>query len=306
MSIDPLPPGDEHEHDEWRGELAMTRRKIKLAAAALVLTVLALLVGAVLFINRAGETAVLADSNGAAATAAASQAVDGKELADLVAEACAAPTIDVPAQLCVKAEPLASQPLAVTTSAGTLTVNATPITGPPGPQGPQGVPGSSITGPQGRPGADSTVPGPAGPQGQPGADSTVPGPQGAAGAAGGQGQPGADSTVPGPQGQAGADSTVPGPAGRDGSDGAAGQPGAPGQAGADGAPGQQGDPGVGLAGVTCQDSGAWLFTLTDGTTVEVAGPCRAATPPPVVTTTTEATTVTETTTVAPTDPPAAQ
>jgi hypothetical protein len=89
--------------------------------------------------------------------------------------------------------------------------------------------------------------------------------------------------------------------GKDGADGAAGAPGAAGADGADGqsvvgpqgAQGPQGDPGAtgatgtGVSSVSCvleaDGTTAFAFTLTDGTTQDVAGACTPAvtnTPPP--------------------------
>ena len=100
-------------------------------------------------------------------------------------------------------------------------------------------------------------PGPRGERGEPG--KSIVGPEGKAGV------DGRDSTVPGPQGPAGMDSTVPGPAGRDGKDSTV--------------PGPQG---VGIASISCMDDGTWRFTMTNGTTQDVAGPCRFAPEPPEV------------------------
>lgn len=111
----------------------------------------------------------------------------------------------------------------------------------PGPAGAQGE-----RGPRGFDGQDGkSVIGPRGPAGVDGTDGadgeSVTGPQGPAG-----------ESVVGPQGPAG----PTGPAGKDGKDGATGPQG------------------VGIATVTCQENGDWIFTLTDQTTITVPGPCR--------------------------------
>lgn len=157
--------------------------------------------------------------------------------------------------------------------------------GPAGPPGPRGMPGSR-----------STVPGPAGKPGQDGQDSDIPGPAGQPGGQGeqgGQGAPGEDSDIPGPAGQAGApgkDSTIPGPAGAKGERGEKGESivGPPGAKGEPGSKGEKGSSGRGISDVTCTADSDWLFEFTDGTSVTVAGPCRAqqAVPPPTTAPTT--------------------
>lgn len=177
------------------------RKKIKWVMSALGVLLAGIAVFVIWFINHSASTQTLADTNGAAATAAAAQAIDGKSLASMVKAACdnTATTSPPPAELCNQAETLAAQPLAVTPTPETVTVVVTTL-----------VPGSTETGPRGFPGpagADgSSVTGPPGPPGPAGADGT--------------GAPGA----PGPVGAPG----------RDGVDGAPGAPGAPGPAGAPG------------------------------------------------------------------------
>lgn len=123
------------------------------------------------------------------------------------------------------------------------------LIGPRGPAGEEGEPGEpGLTGPPGPPGERG-----AGIPGVPGVDgiggSTGPaGPAGERGPAGEPGSPGKDG-APGPTGPAG-------PAGKDGSDGR------------------------GIASLTCQESGTWLISYTDGTTSSTPGPCAAITPTP--------------------------
>lgn len=111
-----------------------------------------------------------------------------------------------------------------------------------------------IPGPRGLPG----ITGPAGPRGTRG----LPGTPGATGEAG---EPGSTGTT----GQTG----EPGPTG------AQGEPGPAGKDGADGAPGRDGR---GITAITCDTTGDWTITYTDGTTTTVTGPCRiiATDPPP--------------------------
>lgn len=128
--------------------------------------------------------------------------------------------------------------------------------GDQGPQGPQGPPG--IQGPQG----------PAGIDGQSPQCLFLPtrcvGPKGATGNQGEQG-------TQGPKGDTGAtgETGPQGPPGVDGKDGADGKDGTAGAAGKDGR---------GIATVSCQADGTWLFTYTDSTTQTVDGPCRVVPP----------------------------
>ena len=207
-----------------------------------------------------------------AATAATYGTLQQQEKLDLAEEFDAAcksedfQTSSAGANICQKAEQVASEP-------------STPLAGPqgvqgvPGPRGEQGFPGPA--GSPGAPGKDSSVPGPVGPQGLAGllgltggrGEQGIPGPPGPVGATG---SPGADSTVPGPRGETGpagspgADSTVPGPAG---------------PPGADGATGPQGEPGRGIKSAFCSDDGRWAITYTDGQ-VSDGGTCRATLLPP--------------------------
>ncbi|WP_136054363.1 hypothetical protein [Microbacterium sp. K24] len=66
---------------------------------------------------------------------------------------------------------------------------------------------------------------------------------------GDMGDPGTNGTngINGTDGARGSDSTVPGPVGATG---------------------------VGIASITCLDDGTWEFTMTDGTSRDVPGPCR--------------------------------
>ena len=95
----------------------------------------------------------------------------------------------------------------------------------------------------------------------------VPGPRGPVGPVGPVGVAG--KTVVGAPGSAGGEGPAgpAGPAGKDGSNGADGSPGAPGQ------------DGRGIQSITCDSSGVWQITYTDGTTQSVDGPCRAVLTP---------------------------
>lgn len=137
--------------------------------------------------------------------------------------------------------------------------NAKPARGPAGQTGAAGKDGKD-----GKPGAEGD-PGKAGEAGQPGKD----------------GQPG----TPGKDGQAGAKGDT-GPAGKDGTAGTKGDTGPAGPQGAQGPAGpkgDRGDRGVGIKNVKCTAGGDWVFTLTDDTTVRVAGPCRTIQPKPTPT-----------------------
>ena len=127
------------------------------------------------------------------------------------------------------------------------------VQGATGPQGDMGLPGQM--GPQGRTGekGDQGATGPAG----------IPGSTGATGAKGDSGSPG-----------------EAGPVGEIGPQGAPGATGAMGPAGPQGIPGPQGNPGPGrgVSSFACDGSGAsssWTITYTDGTSQQLAGPCRA-------------------------------
>lgn len=126
---------------------------------------------------------------------------------------------------------------------------ATGATGAQGPKGDMGVPGQ--TGPTGLTGAKGDT--------------------GATGATGADGAPGAT----GAQGAKG-DTGAAGPPGPTGDTGPAGPPGPPGPTGATGPAGPPG-PGRGVQSFDCQGVGAsssWVVTYTDGTTQQIAGPCR--------------------------------
>ena len=131
--------------------------------------------------------------------------------------------------------------------------NAKPARGPAGQTGADGADGKD-----GKPGAKGD-PGEAGEPGQPGKD-------GQPGSSGKDGQPGAKGDT--------------GPAGKDGTAGAKGDTGPAGPQGAQGPAGPKGDRGVGIKNVECTAGGDWVFTLTDETTVRVAGPCRTIQPEP--------------------------
>ena len=72
-----------------------------------------------------------------------------------------------------------------------------------------------------------------------------------------------------------------GAAGAPGAEGASGPAGPAGATGADGAPGAAGSPGVSITAIACMDDGTWRFTMSDGTTIDVPGPCRTPTPEPL-------------------------
>lgn len=136
--------------------------------------------------------------------------------------------------------------------------------GPAGPVGPVGPAGVGIAGAVCTDagtwavlltnGDTSTSPGPC-------IGQSIVGPQGPAGEAGAAGSDGAPGEA-GPVGPVG----PPGPAGPTG------------PAGNDGAPGAPGSTGVGISGIACLEDGTWQFSMTDGSTINVAGPCRAAAP----------------------------
>lgn len=140
------------------------------------------------------------------------------------------------------------KPAAATPSEVKAIPGATGATGERGPKGDMGVAGQS--GPTGPVGAT-------GPQG-------IPGSAGINGSNGKDGVPGAT----GPQGD-------PGPAGPAGPQGPPGDPGAAGPPGPTGATG----PGRGISDITCDGTDAtssWIITYTDGTTQQIAGPCRVS------------------------------
>lgn len=80
-------------------------------------------------------------------------------------------------------------------------------------------------------------------------------------------------TIPGPQGPKG----NPGQQGLAGAQGGTGSAGKDGLAvnGTDGTNGTDGISGVGIQAITCNADGTWGFTMTDGTTQTVTGPCSA-------------------------------
>ncbi|NHI16879.1 collagen-like protein [Microbacterium excoecariae] len=120
--------------------------------------------------------------------------------------------------------------------------------------------------------------GPAGPQGERGFRG-FPGDDGEDGDDGETGSPGADGEagapgLPGLQGAQGEPGET-GPTGLTGATGATGSTGATGPAGAQGdrgPAGPQGADGRGITALTCDDTGTWQVTYTDGTT-EPAGTC---------------------------------
>jgi hypothetical protein len=139
--------------------------------------------------------------------------------------------------------PKAASPQAVQGESGPAGKN-----GSPGPKGDMGVAGQ--TGPAGSPGA----------QGLPGAN----GKDGATGASGAAGTNGKDGAT-GPQG----------PAGDPGAQGPAGPQGPPGDTGATGPAG----PGRGIDNIQCDGvdaTSSWIITYTDGSTQQLAGPCRVS------------------------------
>lgn len=113
------------------------------------------------------------------------------------------------------------------------------------------------------------------------------GERGLAGVRGPQGRTGPPGEIgpPGPVGQVGPDGAPgePGPAGEVGPQGPAGPEGPAGPAGPAGAPGESGSDGRGIADIVCHTTGDWIITLTDGTALTVAGPCRVTQPDPTPT-----------------------
>ena len=117
------------------------------------------------------------------------------------------------------------------------------------------------------------------PQGQdPG---TILGTEGLRGERGPAGRPGLDG-LPGEPGEDGEDGE-PGPEGATGGQGATGEQGPRGEtgpAGPQGATGEAGPAGptgpsgVGIVGILCADDGTWVFSMSDSSTINVAGPCR--------------------------------
>lgn len=67
--------------------------------------------------------------------------------------------------------------------------------------------------------------------------------------------------------------------------------------------GDTGDPGRGISSITCDTSGDWVFTFTDGTTTTITGPCRVVAPAPEPTPDPTTTEPTPTSTTGPTPTP---
>lgn len=116
--------------------------------------------------------------------------------------------------------------------------------------------------------APESIPGPPGPVGPRGADGrSIIGPAGADG-------------VPGPAGELGPAGPA-GTKGEPGPSGTQGEAGAPGAAGPQGEVGPPGAPGVSVVGITCLEDGTWRFAMSDGTQIDVPGPCRTTAIEPV-------------------------
>lgn len=190
-------------------------------------------------------------------------------LAEQVAQACSNGEVKVDGRnICTKAEQVKKD----------VKSNAV---GPAGPKGDKGPPGAN-----GRPGikGEKGDPGDRGTSGEPGTEGN-PGEPGTEGKPGDPGTEGQDGE-PGTQGEPGSKGE-PGPPGSKGEPGPPGSKGEPGSKGDKGEPGDTGSPGPagrGISDVTCTADGDWYFEFTDGTSVTVTGPCRAAQPtsPPTV------------------------
>lgn len=114
------------------------------------------------------------------------------------------------------------------------------------------------------------------PQGQD--PDTISGTQGLRGERGPMGRPGLDG-LPGEPGEDGAtgERGPQGPGGEQGStgeQGPRGEAGPVGPAGPQGPQGAAGSHGVGIVGILCADDGTWVFSMSDSSTISVAGPCR--------------------------------
>ena len=195
---------------------------------------------------------------------------NASSLAEQVSQACSDGEVKVNGRnICTKAEQVKKDVKA-------------PEAGPAGPKGdpgPKGSPGAKgDPGPKGSPGSKGD-PGTKGQSGDPGTEGK-PGEPGTKGKPGEAGKPGSkgEAGAPGSKGEPGA----PGSKGEPGAPGPKGEKGDPGPAGAKGEPGSPGPAGRGISDVTCTADGDWLFEFTDGTSVTVAGPCRAAQTTPTV------------------------
>lgn len=117
-----------------------------------------------------------------------------------------------------------------------------------------------------------------GPAGEDGTDATgEPGQSGKSGSPGASGEPGRAPTADEISAAVAAfcaDGACRGPAGPAGSKGDTGASGQPGRDGNDGKPGADAPH---FTKITCQSDNTWLFTLSDGSTLTAAGPCRAET-----------------------------
>lgn len=121
--------------------------------------------------------------------------------------------------------------------------------------------------------------GPAGQRGLPGATGAT-GKPGASGSPGASGEPGRAPTTDEISDAVAAycaDGACRGPKGDTGDTGPAGPAGPAGQDGANGTNGTDGKNAPTFTKIECTDSNSWLFTLSDGTTLTAAGPCRAST-----------------------------
>lgn len=117
-----------------------------------------------------------------------------------------------------------------------------------------------------------------GPTGKPGDDAT--GKPGASGSPGASGEPGRAPTadeISDAVADYCATGACTGPKGDVGDTGPAGPAGQPGSDGSDGQPGADGKNAPTFTKIECTDANAWAFTLSDGSTLTAAGPCRAAT-----------------------------
>lgn len=117
-----------------------------------------------------------------------------------------------------------------------------------------------------------------GPAGKPGEDAT--GKPGASGSPGASGEPGRAPTADEISDAVAAycaTGACTGPKGDVGDTGPAGPAGQPGSDGSDGQPGADGKNAPTFTKIECTDANAWAFTLSDGSTLTAAGPCRAAT-----------------------------